>query len=132
VWYDPSAITAKPSKAEAAVTLYNLKAISQATLRRANGFTDSDAPTELERAQRMAEERAMISDAMSETLMNSIIPEDMKNQAREQALALSDPESANALQTALGGEPAPAAPEGSDTMEPTPNESQAPPTLMEP
>lgn len=132
VWYDPSAITAKPSKAEAAVTLYNLKAISQATLRRANGFTDSDAPSELERAQRMAEERAMISDAMSETLMNSIIPEDMKSQAREQALALSDPASANALQTALGGEPAPAAPEGSDTMEPTPNESQAPPTLMEP
>jgi hypothetical protein len=132
VWYDPSAITAKPSKAEAAVTLYNLKAISQDTLRRANGFTDSDAPSELERAQRMAEERAMISDAMSETLMNSIIPEDMKNQAREQALAMSDPESANALQQAIGGEPAPAAPGGSDTMESTQSNEQAPPTLMEP
>jgi hypothetical protein len=132
VWYDPSAITAKPSKAEAAVTLYGMKAISQNALRRANGFTDSDAPSELERAQRMAEERAMISDAMSETLMNSIIPEELKNEAREQALALSDPESANALQTALGGEPAPAAPEGSDTMEQTPSNEQAPPTLMEP
>jgi hypothetical protein len=132
VWYDPSAITAKPSKAEAAVTLYGMKAISQNALRRANGFTDSDAPSELERAQRMAEERAMISDAMSETLMNSIIPEELKNEAREQALALSDPESANALQTALGCEPAPAAPEGSDTMEQTPSNEQAPPTLMEP
>lgn len=132
VWYDPSAITAKPSKAEAAVTLYGMKAISQTALRRANGFTDSDAPSELERAQRMAEERAMISDAMSETLMNSIIPEELKSEAREQALALSDPESANALQTALGGEPATAAPEGSDTIEQTPSNEQAPPTLMEP
>lgn len=132
VWYDPSAITAKPSKAEAAVTLYSMKAISQSTLRRANGFTDSDAPSELERAQRMAEERAMISDAMSETLMNSIIPEELKTEARDQALALSDPESANALQTALGGEPAPVAPEGSDTIETTPSNEQAPPTLMEP
>jgi hypothetical protein len=132
VWYDPSAITAKPSKAEAAVTLYGMKAISQSSLRRANGFTDSDAPSELERAQRMAEERAMISDAMSETLMNSIIPEELKTEARDNALAMSDPASANALQTALGGEPAPAAPEGSDTMEQTPSNEQAPPTLMEP
>lgn len=132
VWYDPSAITAKPSKAEAAVTLYGMKAISMSTLRRANGFTDSDAPSELERAQRMAEERAMISDAMSETLMNSILPEELKQEARDSALAMSDPESANALQTALGGEPAPAAPEGSDTMEQTPSNEQAPPTLMEP
>jgi hypothetical protein len=132
VWYDPSAITAKPSKAEAAVTLYGMKAISMSTLRRANGFTDSDAPSELERAQRMAEERAAISDAMSETLMNSILPEELKQEARDSALAMSDPESANALQTALGGEPAPAAPEGSDTMEQTPSNEQAPPTLMEP
>lgn len=132
VWYDPSAITAKPSKAEGAVTLYNLKAISQSALRRANGFKDSDAPSDLERAQRMAEERAAISDAMSETLMNSIIPEDMRKQAKEQALAMSDPASANALQQAVGGEPAPAAPGGSDTMESTQSNEQAPPTLMEP
>jgi hypothetical protein len=136
VWYDPSAITAKPSKAEAAVTLYEMKAISENALRRANGFTDSDAPTQLERVQRMAEERAMLTDAMSETLINSIIPEELKNQAREQALAMSDPSSANALQTALGGEPAaptaPGTPEGSDTIEPTQTNEQAPPTLMEP
>jgi hypothetical protein len=80
----------------------------------------------------MAEERAAISDAMSETLMNSILPEELKQEARDSALAMSDPESANALQTALGGEPAPAAPEGSDTMEQTPSNEQAPPTLMEP
>lgn len=150
VWYDPSAITAKPSKAEAAVTLYGLKVLGAEAVLRAHGFTPADAPTELERVQRMAEERAMISDAMSETLLNTIIPEDIKSNAREQALANSDPASANALQNALGGEPvadagaqpvpaeaAPAAPADSpaqaesDTMGQTSNE-QAPPTLMEP
>lgn len=132
IWYDPSAITAKPSKAEAAVTLYGLKVLSSDALLRANGFSPEDAPTDLERAQRMAEERAVISDAMSETLLNSIIPEDMKNKAREDALAASDPASANALTDALGGEqPAPEEAPASDTIEQTSNE-QAPPTLMEP
>lgn len=139
VWYDPSAITAKPSKAEAAVTLYQMKIIGAEAVLRANGFSPEDAPTDMERAQRMAEERAMISDAMSETLLSSIIPEELRTQAREQALAMSDPTSANALQTALGGEPVaeagapgePVAPAESDTIEPTSNE-QAPPTLMEP
>lgn len=139
VWYDPSEITAKPSKAEASVTLYNMKVLGAEAVLRANGFTPADAPTELERVQRMAEERAAISDAMSETLLNSIIPEELKSQAREQALANSDPASANALQNALGGEPATGAPAGgpeaapaSDTIEATPSNEQAPPTLMEP
>jgi hypothetical protein len=135
VWYDPSAISAKPSKAEAATTLYNMKIISSEAVLRAHGFTPADAPSDMERAQRMAEERAMISDAMSETLLSSIIPEELKNQAREQALANSDPASANALQTAIGGEPAaPEAAAPSDTIEPTAATSneQAPPTLMEP
>lgn len=131
VWYDPSAISAKPSKAEAATTLYNMKVLGAEAVLRAHGFSPEDAPSEMERAQRMAEERAMISDAMSETLLSSIIPEELKNQARETALANSDPASANALQTAIGGDPV--APEAapSDTMEQTSNE-QAPPTLMEP
>lgn len=134
VWYDPSAITAKPSKAEAAVTLYGMKILGAEAVLRANGFSPEDMPSELERVQRMAEERAILTDAMSETLINSIIPEELKNQAREQALAMSDPASANALQTALGGEPEAGAGSettGSDTIDPNSNE-QAPPTLMEP
>lgn len=134
VWYDPSAITAKPSKAEAAMSLYGMKILGAGAVLRANGFTPEDAPTELERVQRMAEERALISDAMSETLLNTIIPEDIKNNAREAALAMSDPASANALQTALGGEPAAGAAPApvSDTIEPAQSNEQAPPTLMEP
>lgn len=132
VWYDPSAITAKPSKAEAAVTLYGMKILGAEAVLRANGFTPEDAPTDLERVQRMAEERAAISDAMSETLLNTIIPDDIKNEARDAALAMSDPASANALNNALGGEPVAEAAPGSDTMEPTQSNEQAPPTLMEP
>lgn len=133
VWYDPSAITAKPSKAEAAMSLYGMKILGADAVLRANGFTPEDAPTDLERVQRMAEERAMISDAMSETLLNTIIPEDIKKNAREAALAVSDPASANALQQAVGGEPvAPEAGASSDTIEPTATNEQAPPTLMEP
>ena len=138
VWYDPSQITAKPSKAEAAVTLYQMKLLGSEAVLRANGFTPADAPTELERVQRMAEERAILSDAISETLLKSIIPEDMRNAARETALANSDPASANALQTALGGEPvaeagAEAGTEVPSEEEPTQSSNeQAPPTLMEP
>jgi hypothetical protein len=133
VWYDSTAITAKPSKAEAAQALYAMKLISGAAVLRANGFAPEDAPSSLEKVQRMAEERAMISDAMSETLLNTIIPDDVKNDARDAALAMSDPASANALQNALGGEPAaPEAGAPSDTIEPTATNEQAPPTLMEP
>jgi hypothetical protein len=140
VWYDPSEITAKPSRAEASVTLYDKKIIGAEAVLRANGFTPADAPTDLERVQRMAEERAILSDAMSETLLNTIIPQDIQDKSREQALAQSDPASANALQTAIGGDPAaeagapagPEAPAGSDTIEPTTSNEQAPPTLMEP
>lgn len=133
VWYDPGAITAKPSKAESSVTLYGLKAISMDALRRANGFSDADAPSGLERAQRLAEERGILTDAMSETLLNTIVPEDLREQARQDALAMSNPQDANALQTALGGEqPAEAEPVSSDTMEQSQSNVQAPPTLMEP
>lgn len=156
IWYDPASITAKPSKAEAAVTLYGLKAISAEALRRSNGFTEGDKPTELERVQRIAEDRAILSDAMSETLLNTMVPEDIKNAARQSALAMSDPASANALQTALdpaaandstGATPPPtlespdssATPAASDsgdqaasdTIDPMQND-KAPLTLMEP
>lgn len=133
VWYDPTAITAKPSKAESSIALYGMKLVSGEAVLRANGFAPEDAPSDLEKVQRMAEERAMISDAMSETLLNTIIPEDIKKNARDAALAVSDPASANALQQAVGGEPvAPEAGAPSDTIEPTATNEQAPPTLMEP
>lgn len=135
IWYDPSAITAKPSKAEASVTLFEKNAISLQALRRANGFSESDAPSELERVQRLAYDRAVLSDALSESLLDTMVPEEVKEAARAQQLATSDPASANALSQALGGDPnaAAPAPAGTDTIDPAQsNDVQSPPTLMEP
>jgi hypothetical protein len=133
IWYDPSAITAKPSKAEAAVTLFDKNAISLQALRRANGFSESDAPSDLENVQRLAYGRAILSDALSETLLDTMVPEEVKEAARTKQLATSDPASANALSTALGGDPNAAAPAGPDTIDPAQsNDAQSPPTLMEP
>lgn len=130
VWYDPSAITAKPSKAEASVTLYGIGAVSLDAVRRANGFSDSDAPDDLERLQRFAMERGMLNEATTELAVDSILPEGFKEDLRQKQLANSDPAAVESLGDALGGtdfEPLP----GSDTIDPeTPTE--APPTLLEP
>lgn len=130
VWYDPSAITAKPSKAEASVTLYGIGALSLDAVRRANGFSDSDAPDELERLQRFAMEKGMLNEATTEMAVDSILPEGFKEELRKKQLANSDPEAVESLGDALGGTDfEPVTP--SDTMEPeTP--TAAPPTLLEP
>lgn len=104
VWYDPSAITAKPSKAEAAVTLYGLGAISFDALRRANGFTDTDAPSELEALQRFGKEKGMLNEATTEMVVNSLIPKEMQEQLRQSQLANSDPNAVQALDQVLGSD----------------------------
>lgn len=129
VWYDPSAITAKPSKAEAAVILYGLGAVSLETVRRAHGFSASDAPTELERLQRFGMEKGMLNEATTEMVINTLIPEELQAQLRTNQLAASDPEAVEALDDALGDTDfEPLAP--SDTVETDPNAT--PPTLLEP
>lgn len=131
VWYDPSAITAKPSKAEASVTLYGLGAISLDAVRRANGFSDSDAPDELERLQRFAMEKGMLNEATTEMAVDTLLPEGFKEALRQKQLANSDPEAVETLDEALSGtdfEPVPA----SDTIEGETPTSEAPPTLLEP
>lgn len=137
VWYDPSAITAKPSKAEAAVTLYQMKLLGAEAVLRANGFAPEDGPSDLERVQRMAEERAILSDQMSETLLGTILPDDLKQSSRQEALANSDAASANALQNAVGGgdgQPAGGVPAPDGTSDTMGQESStpAPPTLINP
>lgn len=129
VWYDPSAITAKPSRAEASVTLYGIGAVSLDAVRRANGFSESDAPSELERLQRFGMERGMLNEATTEMVVNTLIPKEMQEQLRESQLANSDPEAVESLDEALGGtdfEPLPQ----SDTI--ASEETTAPPTLLEP
>lgn len=130
VWYDPSAITAKPSRAEAATTGYELGAVSLQAWRRANGFSETDAPTELERLQRFGMEKGMLNEATTEMVVNTLIPEEMQQKLRESQLANSDPNAVEALDEVLGdSDLEPLTP--SDTIETEPT-SEAPPTLLEP
>jgi hypothetical protein len=88
IWYDPSAITTKPSKAEAADSGFQHHAISAKAWRRAHGFHESDAPSELEVAQRLAIDRGMLSEPITEAILKTIIP-DLLAQVQAQQLAQS-------------------------------------------
>lgn len=117
IWYDPSAITAKPSKAEAATTGYENKIISKAAWRRANGFGESDAPDEMEKAERLADEKGLVSEAMMERIMSILYPT-VFNGLRQDQLGAMNPEDAGALEEAIDApESQPEAPaEGDDVV----------------
>lgn len=136
VWYDPSAITAKPSKAEAATQGYELGVVSAEAWLRANGFSKTDAPGQLEQAQRIASKNGMLSEALTEMIMNTLIPPDILSQYRKQNLTQTDPESREALTDALGTDTQAPAPSDNPTPEapetPQAPEQQGPPGLIDP
>lgn len=102
IWYDPSQITAKPSKSEAANFGIEQNLISASAWRMANAFSDADAPSEEELAQKLVISKLILDPLMSEKLLAKMLPETMK-EIREESLGASDPESSDALQEALGG-----------------------------
>lgn len=102
IWYDPSQITAKPSKSEAANFGVENGILSGASWRAANSFAESDAPSEAEKAERLVISKLILDPIMSEKLLSKMLPETME-QIREESLGASDPASADALQDALGG-----------------------------
>lgn len=126
LWYDPSAITTKPSKAESASEGFDKGIISEAAWRRSHGFPESDAPTQNEKAWKLAQSQGLISEPIMEALIKFNIPE-LYAMAREAEMANTAPEDQSALQNALGGE-APAAPD--DIM--TTNEDETATDLVEP
>lgn len=133
IWYDPSAITAKPSKSESANIGFKDNIISAEAWRRAHGFAKSDAPTQLEIAQKLAVAKGLISEPLAEKLIATLIPDLMEGLRAEQ-LQQSDPTSADALNNALSTEPV----VPTDTIEPAQSQApaapakQAPSTLLEP
>lgn len=134
VWYDPSAITSKPSKAESATIGFDKQVISGDAWRRAHGFSVSDAPTQLEIAQRLAVAKGLISEPLAEKLISTLIP-DLMSDLRKEQLQQSDPSSAAALNSALdGGAPTPPpAADGTETSDTIDSSSPTPPpTLLEP
>jgi hypothetical protein len=102
LWYDPSAITTKPSKAEAASEGFDKGIISEVAWRRANGFPESDAPTQNEKAWRLAQSQGLISEPIMEALIKFNIPE-LYEIARQAGMANSAPADQAALETALEG-----------------------------
>lgn len=137
VWYDPAAITAKPDKASAATEGFNANNISGAAWRRENGFSETDAPTQLELAQKMAISKGLLSEPITEALLNTLIP-DILGKVRAQSMSNTDPASATALDQVLdpnaAAEPVAesASPEAeSDTISPEDNASP-PPELINP
>lgn len=114
VWYDPSPITTKPSKAEAANTGYENKTLSAKAWRKHNGFSEDDAPTSLELGQRMAVERGLISEPINDALLRLLIPEIM-DKVREELKAQSP--DASSLDEVINNNQA---------TEPTTNEEEPP------
>ncbi len=101
VWYDPSAITAKPSKAEAANFGIENNILSGAAWRAANGFSESDSPSEDDISQKLVSEKLILNEQMSEKLLNRLIPDTMES-IRDETLATSNPGSVEDLNSALG------------------------------
>lgn len=133
IWYDPAAITTKPDKATAANTGYEQMVLSGEAWRRANGFSDADAPTSLELAERVALDRGVLSEPVTEALFKLLIPQLMDQVRAEQIAQSPSPLPANVQQaiSPAGGQaadPSDAAGQGSapaGLAEPTP--STAPP-----
>lgn len=104
VWYDPSAITARPSKAESANFAIENGLISASAWRTAHNFAESDAPTEKEMGQNMLKEKLVLDPSQAQALLQTSFP-DLMSQARDNTLSDMDQPSASALTDALSGAP---------------------------
>lgn len=135
IWYDPSAIAAKPSKADAADVGYAQKTISAQAWRREHGFSESDAPTQLEMSQRLAMERGLLDEATSAAIFQTLMP-DLMQAARDGQLEAS-PDGQGLQEFLDGGSMVPSPdgpqePEAPVDTEPAGESYPAPTGLIEP
>lgn len=94
VWYDPSEVTTKPDPAAAADSGYDKHVLSGDAWRRAHGFSETDAPTQSELAERMAREKITLTplpEGVASALVNHYLPTVMAKQRDEQRAALPVP-----------------------------------------
>lgn len=115
VWYDPSAITAKPSKAEAANFGVEHNLVSGSAWRAATGFSETDAPSEKELGQKMLFNKLVLDPALANSLLKAAFPE-LIAETREHTLGNMDPDSVGELTQALEGATGEVSPE--DFIEP--------------
>lgn len=132
IWYDPSAVTTRPNRAEDADTGFAKHLIGGAAWRRAHNFTDDDAPTSTEIAVRLLIEKGQMSPELAESLLSIVAPDIM--QAVRDASQAANPapipgDVANILEGGVPPEPAPAEdPAAAPPTEPAPAAPTAPTT----
>lgn len=100
VWYDPSAITAKPSKSESANFGIENNIISEEAWRTAHGYSEMDSPTEKQLLTKMLMNSGAIPPDTMAMVVNQLFPE-MMGETRKDSLEISEPGSASALEEAL-------------------------------
>ena len=86
IWYDPSGITTAPDKSTAANVGFDKGALSEDAWRRANGFSDDDAPTAMEKAVRIALQRGPVTPEFMDTVLRTLVP-DLLDQTRANTVA---------------------------------------------
>lgn len=132
IWYDPSPVSTKPDKATAATTGLENGAVSYEAWRRSNGFSESDAPSGLERIQRFALKQGLLSEPVTEAALHTIYPE-LFDRVRAQATEATDSATQQAVDEALGTGTAPSNLAEPDSVDDTNTEEEAPPVpLVEP
>lgn len=104
VWYDPSAITAKPSKAEAANFGVQNNIISFSSWRANTGFSEADAPSDQELALKLLFAKMAMPTEMADRMVEYALP-GLADGLRQDAFEGMDPASAQALQDVFGGTP---------------------------
>lgn len=123
IWYNPSAIMAKPAKAQSADFGYENGILSAQAWRENLGFTESDQPSQRETAQRMLMQKIALDPALASTLLTTLMPEVMAA-SRETTRSDSDPGALDALDQALDTTPA-SITDSSEEIELTPEQVDA-------
>lgn len=100
IWYDPSSITAKPSKSEAANFGIENRLVSPSAWRAAHGFSETDAPDENWIAEELLVSKLALDPQLAQNLLKMVFPS-LVEASREESFEQMDPESVDALGEAL-------------------------------
>lgn len=73
LWFDVSELTQRPNRGEAAQSLFDKGELSGDSMRRENGYGDSDAPTVEERAVRLLEAAANADPAAAKDYLRALV-----------------------------------------------------------
>lgn len=99
VWYDPVEIVTRPNQADDATKGYDRYLVSADSWRKANGFSETDAPTEEELAQQLLLAKGSLPEDVTVALLNVVFPKVLGKQrdANIAKSAVPFPDSAKSL-----------------------------------